>query len=66
MKWDVVLERNPETGVWIAEVVGVPGCYTQGATKAEALRNLREAFELVRATHGLPPQPEVEFTSIEA
>ncbi|MHB8632746.1 MAG: type II toxin-antitoxin system HicB family antitoxin [Thermoplasmatota archaeon] len=66
MQWDVVLEVNPETGVWIAEAVGVAGCYTQGKSRAEALSNIREVIELVRETEGLPTQPHVELVSIEA
>lgn len=66
MKVHVVLEQNPSTGTWIAEVVGVPGCYTQGATKREALANIAEAIELVKATDGLPAQPHVELVTVEA
>jgi predicted RNase H-like HicB family nuclease len=35
----------------------IPGCVSQGTTKAEALKNIREAIELcldVRAERGLP------------
>jgi predicted RNase H-like HicB family nuclease len=66
VKWDVVLEQNPATQTWIAEAVGVPGCYTQGATRDEALANIKEALELVRATEGLPKPPVVELVSVEA
>ena len=40
-----VLEQD-ETGVWCATVPALPGCVSQGATKAEAQRKLREAIEL--------------------
>lgn len=64
VEFDVVLERNPETGVWIAEVPGVPGCYTQGSTRKEVLVNIREALELVRQTDGLPARLHVEFAKV--
>jgi len=66
VKWDVVLERNPGTGMWIAEVPGVPGCYTQGSDREEALRNVREVLRLLRETDGLPAPPHVELASVEA
>lgn len=66
MKWDVVLERNPQTGVWIAEVPGVPGGYAQGSDREEALRNIREVLELLRSTDGLPTPCHVELASVEA
>ena len=50
VEFDVVLERNPTTGVWVAEAPGVPGCYTQGQTREEALKNIREALLLLRET----------------
>lgn len=66
MKWDVVLEQNPTTKVWIAEAVGVPGGYTQGDSREQALANIREVLELIRETEGLPVPPHVELVSVEA
>lgn len=34
-----------EDGWWMAEVPSLPGCITQGATKKEALENVKEAIE---------------------
>lgn len=56
MKFTVTLDRD-ETGMWIAECPSIPGCVSQGATKPEALKNIREAIDLsiqVRAERGLP------------
>lgn len=56
MKFTVTIDRD-ETGMWIAECPAIPGCVSQGETKAEALKNVREAIELcleVRAERGLP------------
>jgi predicted RNase H-like HicB family nuclease len=34
-----------EDGYWVAEVPSLPGCISQGQTKAEAIQNIREAIE---------------------
>jgi len=44
-KFDVVLEKD-EDGWYIADVPALPGCHTQGKTKKEALKNVKEAIEL--------------------
>ncbi len=56
MKFTVTIDRD-ESGAWVAECPAIPGCVSQGATKPEALKNVREAIELcleVRAERGLP------------
>ena len=34
-----------EDGYWVAECLSLPGCISQGKTKAEAKANIREAIE---------------------
>ena len=34
-----------EDGYWVAECLSLPGCISQGKTKAEARANIREAIE---------------------
>lgn len=34
-----------DDGYWIAECPSLPGCMTQGQTKADAIANAREAVE---------------------
>jgi predicted RNase H-like HicB family nuclease len=41
-KYKVVLVRSEEDVS--ASVPGLPGCWSQGATKAEALENIRDAI----------------------
>ena len=46
-----------EDGWWVAEVPSLPGCASQGKTKAEAIANIREAIEgwmETAAAHGQP------------
>ena len=56
MKLSVTIDRD-EDGVWIVECPSIPGCVSQGRTKAQALKNIEEAITLcleVRAERGLP------------
>ena len=45
MKLIVSLDRD-EDGVWIAECPSIPGCVSQGSTRDEALKNVKEAIQL--------------------
>ena len=43
MKLQVVIEQD-ETGYYVAEVPALPGCVSQGRTRAEAKTNIKEAI----------------------
>ena len=45
MRYTVVLEQEPDGG-YVASVPVLPGCVTQGDSRAEALSNIREAIAL--------------------
>ena len=45
MKFKVILEPQPEGG-YVAYVPALPGCFSQGETKEEVLKNIKEAIEL--------------------
>ncbi len=45
MKLKVVLERSEEGGYTVT-VPSLPGCLSEGDTREEALRNIREAIDL--------------------
>jgi len=45
MKLQVILEPSDEGG-FTATVPGLPGCISEGETREEALRNIREAIAL--------------------
>ena len=56
MKFTVTIDQD-EDGIWVVECPAVPGCVSQGTTKAEALSNIQEAIAVcleVRAEVGLP------------
>lgn len=66
MKFTVTIDRD-ETGAWVAECPSIPGCVSQGKTRREALKNVREAIELcleVRAERGLPLTIETQQVEV--
>jgi len=66
MKFTVTIDRD-ETGMWVAECPAIPGCVSQGKTKPEAVKNVREAIELcleVRAERGLPLTVETKQVEV--
>lgn len=63
-----VLVQPDEDGVYVAECPTLPGCVSQGATRAEALANVREAIEGYLASleaHGEPIPPGIHEETIE-
>jgi predicted RNase H-like HicB family nuclease len=69
MRYTVLLEQEPDGG-FVASVPALPGCVSQGDTREEALRNIREATELyiedcVDAGNPLPQEAGREFIEIE-
>lgn len=40
------IEKDPETGLYVAVVPGIPGAHTQAKTLDELQKNLREVVEL--------------------
>ena len=56
MKYPVTLYQDEE-GWYVVECPIIPGCMSQGETKAEALKNIQEAIQLflqVRREQQLP------------
>ena len=52
-----------EDGCWVAECPSLPGCISQGKTREEAVRNIREAIEgyIVALEEDGLPVPEERF-----
>ncbi len=42
-----VVERDPDTGLFVGYVPGFPGAHSQGETLDELNRNLREVLEML-------------------
>jgi predicted RNase H-like HicB family nuclease len=60
---EVVIHLGQD-GYWVAECPSLPGCISQGRTKAEAIANIREAIEgwiETAKAHGQPvPEDNLE------
>ena len=68
MNFMVTIDRDGD-GVWITECPSIPGCISQGATKDEALENIKEAIELcleMRAEKGLTLTIETRQVEVAA
>jgi len=68
MKFNVTVDRD-EDGMWVVECPAIPGCVSQGATKDEALENIKEAIALcleVRAEKGMPLTIETRQVEVAA
>lgn len=67
MKYRVYLEPD-EDGVFVATCPALPGCVSQGRTRAEAAENIREAIEGYLKSlrkHGDPLPPSILEEVIE-
>ena len=67
MKFRVVLQCD-EDRMFVAEVPSLPGCISQGATRDEALRNIREAIEGYLESlkaHGEPVPPPIDEEMVD-
>jgi len=61
MKYRVLIEQD-EDGVFVADVPALPGCLSQGKSRAEALMNIREAIGAYLESlelHGEPTLPAI-------
>jgi predicted RNase H-like HicB family nuclease len=65
-----VLLYPGEDGYTVAEVPSLPGCVSQGATRDEALENIREAIslheEVLRDRGEIIPEDNVELVEVAA
>ncbi len=55
MTFTVTIDRD-EDGIWVVECPSIPGCVSQGATKDQALANVKDAIKVcleVRAERSL-------------
>ena len=67
MKCRIYIERD-EDGMFVVTCPSLPGCVSQGRTRSEALKNIREAVSLYVESlkeHGDPVPPGVDQEIIE-
>lgn len=70
MKYRVEIEPDQD-GVFIAEVPALPGCISEGQTRAEAVANIKEAIagyleSLVAHNEPVPPAITEELVEVMA
>ena len=58
-----VVERCPDTGLYMGYVPGLPGAHSQGKTLDELRENLKEVIELLLEEG--EPEVESEFVGIQ-
>jgi len=67
VRYRVVIEQD-EDGILVAECPALPGCVSQGTTRAEAVANIRDAIagylESFRK-HGEPIPPSIHEETVE-
>ena len=67
MKYRVVIETD-EDGMFVAECPALPGCISQGKTRAEVLTNIKDAMTGYLASlkkHGEPVPPPISEEIVE-
>ena len=58
-EFTAVVERDPQSGLYVGYVPGFPGAHSQGASTEELKQNLREVVEMLLEDGD--PQLEGEF-----
>jgi len=67
MKYTVIIEKGQESG-YIAYTPALKGCISQGKTKVETLKNIKEAIDVyieALIEDGLPVPKEIGRETIE-
>ena len=67
MKYRIVIGKD-EDGVFIAECPSLPGCVSQGKTRMESIRNIKDAVKGYIASlkkHNEPVPPSIDEEMVE-
>ena len=70
MKYRIIIEQD-EDGIFVTKCPSLPGCVSQGKTREEALKNIKDAIEgylesLKKHNEPIPPSIEEETVEIHA
>jgi predicted RNase H-like HicB family nuclease len=70
MNYTVILQREADGG-YVASAPALPGCISQGDTREEALKNIREAIEVyvedcLEAGDEIPTEAGREVVHVES
>jgi predicted RNase H-like HicB family nuclease len=61
--FNIVVERDPDTGLYVGHVPGWPGAHSQGSTLDELQSNLREVISMLLEDGD--PKLESEFVGVQ-
>jgi len=61
--YKAVVEKCPDTGLYVGYIPGFPGAHSQGQTLDELTKNLREVVEMLLEDG--EPTVEAEFVGIQ-
>ena len=61
--FNVVVKRDPDTGLCVGHVPGWPGAHRQGATLDDGRQNLHEVVEML--LEDSEPKLEAEFVGVQ-
>jgi predicted RNase H-like HicB family nuclease len=64
VEFTVIIERD-EDGYYVAEVPDLKGCYTQGKTFEEVMKNIREVIEMCLKAEGARDFPKKELVAVQ-
>jgi predicted RNase H-like HicB family nuclease len=62
--FNMVVEQDPDTGLYVGYVPGWPGAHSQGDTLDELRRNLQEVIEMLLEDG--EPKLESEFVGVQS
>ena len=70
MKYRIIIEQD-EDGIFVAECPTLPGCVSQGKTRADAIANIKDAVKgyivsLEKHNEPIPPSIDEEIIDVHA
>lgn len=64
MEFTVIVEKD-EDGYFVAEVPDLKGCYTQGKSLDEVMKNIKEVIDICLEAEGEKEFPKKELVAVQ-